>query len=878
MQSRWVRYSRGILIACALAFIVTAFTGCDVIMWGTVDVAGPVDTAMITVEVDGQKVWAGLCEDGEFFGRTLTSGEGGVRVSAHLVEVDGKRLGAELSAYEPEYTPGAHLEVNLFTTLVDRYRLAYNVSHEEALEAVKRHLGLPMGLNYAEQLHQEAMHEHLDPALFMRAAEAAGGLDAYLDMLVLERIPDKTAHTQLSALYGGESKGSFYKDLAVSAAEAAGTSLGTQTAGFLLKKFGLATDPDPNKEVLDALQAQNEQLQSIEDELSVVKQELSRLERQLEQDIVDLLFDSSQQPVRDAINNLDALVKRLNVNYTVDKAKSDNPLDPHAFGVSIISNNASTQNDVPHMLVTIHGNVMPDPVTGKSGALGRYALSLNAGNGKKDVLALYKTFEAYFGKILAYQYRAFGLVTEAIHVLAEGDNSEVQFNSVATYRDEVFQDYIDDEVAEFMRWVDYLVISNADYVSEMVNPHQFLPDDTGTVYQRADFIAQQFSTQYPKGITVRVVGQPREVDAFAKGSRQVMLQKYYGSMWYNLTPVYHKVYNLQSSDFYVNKPPAWAKPYVQWHSKYTGWDPDPKNLNGVSTTNVSVATFVHKPGDYQNAEPPGAPRDWERGCWGMLSSDGMLFGHGRFEHGRYVPGKVKDMFGYYSFGQTDDGSYAYSLSTENDPNAAPFGFHLFGVRYTPSLSHFMCYRGEKKLSPETSNWARGTYGPETLLKMTFQTDIGNVKVTTHNHCSGFYCWSDYQYELTHLITMTEELNYTFEHPSNESWRVVTEGTVKGRYQGTDWNIHTWARLYITMAGSDYKEVATLTPFQEGDYKCASGSACVDIDPDSENQTLKLKGRLSGHIDETYEAYQDEPSFTADAVFQSTKVLFELKEY
>lgn len=86
-----------------------------------------------------------------------------------------------------------------------------------------------------------------------------------------------------------------------------------------------------------------------------------------------------------------------------------------------------------------------------------------------------------------------------------------------------------------------------------------------------------------------------------------------------------------------------------------------------------------------------------------------------------------------------------------------------------------------------------------------------------------------------------------------------------------------------IANNPGKGVATLTPFQKGDfdqgrYQSEHGSTGIAIDPDSENHTLTLKGRLSGHIHETYEAHKTPPGFKADAVFQSTKVLFEVTEY
>lgn len=873
MQSFQVTCVASLARAIGCVLVAAVFAGCPmltqhaVVMWGAVSLDAPVERATVVVEVGGQRVWSGPCQDGAFFGRTWTCGRGDVRVVARDLVVDGVPVEAALSAYEPSYERGEHLEVNLFTTLVDRYRLAHGCTHDEALRAVQDHLHLPLGLNYAELLGQDALRMYLDPALLLDEAQKAGGLDAYLDMLVMDRIPDASSRTMLGALYGVGGERSFCEDLAIAAAESAGSSLGEQAAGVLLKKFGLVSgDENPNQDVLDALAAQNERLDQIEAQLGDLKLEIQQLEQQLERATVDILFESSQQPVRDAIINLDALVSRLRVNFTVDQALSDNPLDPHAFGVSMISNNASPQNDVPHMLAVIHGNVMPDTSVGHPGALGRYALSLSAGGGKDDVLAAYKAFEAYFGKILAYEYRGLALVTEAINILKAGDSGTVQFNNVATYQHGVFQRYIDDQVDEFMRWVDYLVLANADFVTDIVNPRQVLPANTGLIYQRADFVAQQFSSRQPVGIAMRLIGQPQEIDAFWNATGQTAMTKgEHITVLYALTPVYHTSYDLRSTDFYVTTRPAWAKPYIQWSYDAASGD----FLTGRSTTHVSVAKFV-LPMDGSGAwsyGPPDAPAEW-KGCWGLTSSAGLL------SEGSPIPGFLEDLVGYYAFGLADDGTYQYTVSDQFDLDAQPYGSYLFPVRHIPRTTSFKDRGMSSSHSPSDNNSTTSSFDANSL-KFSLHTAINNVKVTSHNHYdpSG-YAWMTYDYYVSHSGSRTGNLHFTLEQPAQERWSIVTSGTMQSKYNGTSWDIHGAGSLAV---GAGHAVVSH--GIASGNYASASGSHALPVDPKSVPHDVPLAGAISGNINKTgQQSYSSPPKYTVDATFQCTKLQFDVTGY
>jgi hypothetical protein len=872
MRTSGKTIGRGVfrVVACAVVAIVLSgcplLQQCRTVVWGSVHLDGGVDEAALTVEVDGDQVWTGSCEDGDFLDRAWFWRSGDVRIVARDVVAGGVPFDAELSAYTPSHVPGEHIEVNLFTTLVDRYRIAQGCDYQQAVAAIQQHLRLPMDLNFGE--NHDAMRMYLDPALVLSEAEAAGGLDAYLDTLVANSMADDTAQSPLGALYGASSESSFCEDLAIAAAESAGSSLGEQAAGVLLQKFGLVSgEANPNQDVLDALQAQNVELQAIEHQLASLQLALVQLEQQLERATVDLLFESSQQPVRDAIANLDALMTRLGVNFTVQQAQSANPLDPHAFGVSMIGNNASPQNDVLHMLVTLHGSVMPDAVAGHPGALGRYALSLSAGGGQDDVLAAYMAFEAYFGKILAYQYRGLTLITEAINVLEAGDASTVQFNNIDTYRNGVFQHYIDDEVNEFIRWVDYLILANADLATDIANPRQFLPTNTGLIYQRADFVAQQFSSTCRNGIVLRLIGQPQEIDAFWNAGNQIAMQKYDDiTVLYSLAPIYHTSYDLRSPDFYVTTKPAWAKPYIQW--SYTPASGD--YLTGRSTTKVSVAKFV-VPMDGRGTwayGPPDAPADW-KGCWGLTSANGP------FSEAERLPGLLENIPAYYAFGLAEDGvTYRYTLSDQFDMSAVPYGSQLFAVRHVPSATSFADGGPQASATPSDSNSTTSAYDAGSL-KTTFHTTINNVKVTSHDHYdpSGA-AWTTYDYSVSHSGSRTGTLHFTLEQPAQERWSIVTGGTMKSKYNGTSWDTHGSGSLTV---GAGHVVVSHGTP--SGDYVSASGSFSLPVDPNSVPHDVPLGGSISGSINKTgQQNYSSPPKYTVDGVFQCTELSFDVTGY
>ena len=858
--------------AVVLAVLAGSLLGCpflaerSVPIWGTVDLAGPVDAASVAVTVDDRRIWSGECADGAFLGRAWRRHQGAVRVEAVGVTLDGAPLDATLSMYAPSYRPGEHLEVNIFTTLVDRYRNASGCDYEEATLAVERGLRLPIGLNYAELLHHDAMRMYLDASILLARAESADGLDGYLDALVAGWMSEDGAPTLLGSLYeslGGES--SFYEDLAIAAAQAAGSSLGEQAAGALLKHFGLASSEPGNQAILDALAAQNARLEKIEGQLTALQGQLVQLEQQLERATVDILFESSQQAVRDAVINLDDLMTRLGVNFTVAQAQSDHPLDAHAFGLSMIGNNASPQNDVPHMLATINGVIMPDATTGHPGALGRYALSVNSGGGHGNLLTSYKAFEAYFGKILAYQYRGLGLITEAINTLESGDSSVVQYNNIDTYMNGVFLPRIAAQVDEFMRWVDYLVLANADFVTDVANPRKFLPKDAGLVYKRADFVAQQFSSRHLGGTVMRMIGQPGIINAYWDDPEHCVVEtvgdkpRYYYLM--ALHPIYRTVYNLQSSDFYVTTRPAWARPYIEWN--YDAGSGDYRT--GRSTSEVAVAKFVL----VSHTEPGGGPfppDDW-KDCWALAGRDEF------FDRGRPIAGYVEELRGVYTFGLADDGvTFEYREGDTSTPLADRilYGSYLFPVRHVPSTARFATSPDSKSVSPSDNNSVTASYDAN-LLKWQTHTNIGNVKVTSHSHYdpSG-YAWTTYDYASSHSASRQANFVFGLEQPSAERWQIVTSGSLKSKYNGTSWNIHTSGAMSV---GAGHAVASQKTP--SGDYQTQTGTYNLPVAVTSQPHKAALSMSISGGVKETRESHASPPKYTVDSVHQFTELRFEV---
>lgn len=857
-----------VFLALALALLVAA-CGSDSnkeiafeddpvpVMWGMVHLDDPVTQAKVEVYVDDTLVWSGWCEEGRFWERTDVVPAGAIRVVVSNILLNESYINSTLSLYEPEYEAGSFLSVNLFTTLVDRYRIAYDKNAEEAALAIKRHFHLPLERDFVNKLHYGSKGQYFDVATLLNRAQEYPSLDSYLNQLIGQIDEEPTAN-RLGSLYSN--LGSFYSEIATGIASGVASSLAEKATGSLLEKFHLAAHEITNQDILAALAAQNLRLEAIELKVDQIANMVKHLQEEVTQGFADLLFESADHDIASAITNLNLLMDEMRINFSTaaaeQAAQSGDLEQARNFARSIIGRNATSQRDIIHMAYLIHDVAVRKNTDGGRNALGHYAIRLSQGGNPHDLLARYKAFEAYFGRILAYQYRILTLVHEAVNVLDTNEDIKYNKNTIDQFIAEVYQPYIDDLVDEFLTWVDYLVFANADYATDLVKPRSFLPADTGTIFQRADFIAQQFSTKHPQGIALRLVGQPTAIDKFlATTPLEIIQLQGDDQLLLPLTLVYEANYNLKNPLYLVttNTTPKWELPYIEWKADLEGPQrtkgcgplnlfPCPRHPKaGTSVSTIRVAKLVIKIDD--------DVRD------GLTANQGKWYLAGKvLELKDSFAGDVRMLANNY---EIDPDTFNYHQVDQATEHSFLFGSHLFPVRDLPDMGRFDKVLSSGNASPASNNTSHVVSSP-TLMLNVLESEITNVKEDRHDHYVAGEVTTTWSYRVEHGVTNIAQFNFVLDAPTTEKWQVLINSKLRSGHD-SGWNIKTTGTMQVYW---DPDHVQTLVSTHiTNPYKWTKGSKELVIPSASKAHSLWVSASMDGGVNETYGNRKSRPRYT-----------------
>ena len=106
---------------------------------------------------------------------------------------------------------------------------------------------------------------------------------------------------------------------------------------------------------------------------------------------------------------------------------------------------------------------------------------------------------------MAIQAQGLDLMIEAIH---ETQDTNLPYSDTATAYYTKYQNQINEETELFLACVDRLVVSGINVRSELAAKFNYLPTEVTTIYNRADFVASQLSSQQPSGLIIRLIGDP----------------------------------------------------------------------------------------------------------------------------------------------------------------------------------------------------------------------------------------------------------------------------------------------------------------------------------------------------------------------------------
>ena len=304
-----------LIISCGSSEDSAILNEDSALIWGSVDLAIPQDSANVKVYVGEKFVWEGMCADGDFSGHTDVPLGKDVRVVVTEDLAEGTPFHGTLSLYEEEYTPGEHLEVNLYTTLVDRTRLYYNISLEDADRAIKQHFNLPTNLNYAERLHISKMKTHFNSEKFLQSAYTKGTLDEYIDELVQGIMSNNTGAVASEPVLVPAS--------VTEIAGVAGPTIGGVSLAYeVLKDFNVIHTENPVEDKLDdindRLDEQTKKLNDMDDSIKKVLDATTEISEQIncsEKSILKIYLEGLSYGAENNINTQSTIYSNALDNY-----------------------------------------------------------------------------------------------------------------------------------------------------------------------------------------------------------------------------------------------------------------------------------------------------------------------------------------------------------------------------------------------------------------------------------------------------------------------------------------------------------------------------------------------------------------------------------
>lgn len=490
-------------------------------VWGRVDLDAPVVGATVVIHevVSGESLWQGETLDGHFFehlsAETFPAMGKDLLFSASGGTVAGKAFSGTLQAYVPAYVASDHIEVNLVTTLIAQYVLAWGVPYETARQEVFDYLKIPQRFVFLDETHHANNRLYFDSERFLQRAEAFGGLDAYVDYLVADEIGLREGES-FGGLYGVEREAAE-KSLATDMGAALGKSImsavGTKVAGLVLSYFGFQGTDDQLTDINTKLDTMNTKLDEITTDLaalqSTVDAVLATVVLSRDQIIGQIAGYNIALPQSVINNQYDNLMQAFTTD-SPDIHTSKGQSNAFKYAEDILS---ASGYDIDQKLVDLHNGIVGGTV-GTTGFLDACTdVTIGQAAGGRDILDAYLVLECYFSELIAVQGKGLILMTEALNFeQAYPQGAGKRFPGTAAQFLTKFQGNIAVQVEKFLTCVDRLVVSKFNVVTDLAAPVQVVPNNAGTVYKRADFLAYLLNPlKHPAGFVLRAIGTPTDL-------------------------------------------------------------------------------------------------------------------------------------------------------------------------------------------------------------------------------------------------------------------------------------------------------------------------------------------------------------------------------
>lgn len=348
--------------------------------------------------------------------------------------------------------------------------------------------------------------------------------------------------------------------------------------GWLLSLTGVDKDKQ-TPQMLSRMDMMNTELNYIIGQLAVIEQQLQEI------------LKAIQVAENAIINNND------NLNIANDLKVIDNQYDNlkyftkeimgtaqgKASAQTMVNEILTGSDNIDQKLFNVYAGVMGTTPGLNEGAMSAWTTTLIDKVGTQNLLSLYKSLEYYFGALLNTQAKGLTLMVEALHqrdnpVAAAVVQPRYFPGTAQQYLDGKFTPWMQDEVEEFLRCVDRLVVASLDLRTDTVQQVQLMTDDVKEIYRRADFLAAQVSSRHSFGLNVRIIGEPDSVQAYIQANITSVADLIMKVVPVGLKPNQKNV-RLTPVEVWNNWPGGYTRAYMQWNWKegnmqrgsYKGW-------------------------------------------------------------------------------------------------------------------------------------------------------------------------------------------------------------------------------------------------------------------------------------------------------------------
>jgi len=594
--------SREVSLAVVLAAVCASLIGCpddsrQVCLWGRVDLNEPIDGSTVTVQeaTSGAVLAEAQTTDGDFLDflsrDAFPAGGKDLLLTATGGTVNGEPFEGTLKAYVPAYVVSDHIPINILTTLIAEYMAMWGEPYDQACQDVFDYYGLPRDYSFLDVAHQDNAEMQFEPERFLEDVEAYGGLAEYVTYLVENEIGwEDVPGEDYSALYVDEADPGAKQVLGTMAAavgkwiggkilDSVGSWAAEQGLGWVLSLFGFQDSNDARFDAID------QKLDVMDGKLDTILGDLSSISAQLD-DVLAAVNLSRDQIINGVIavyiSDPQVIIKTdyenlcTAFNHDAPDAHTQNGRNK-ALQLCDAILDASGDN-IDLQLSKLHSGMVGDTVLTTGFLDACTNVLIDRAIAGEDVLECYMVLENAFAELVGVQYAGLLLMAEALHFRNDDINNvdKVFVGTVEEYHAK-FTRHIEAQVEKFLTCVDRLVVSRFDVRTNLACPVQVLADHTGTVYERADFLAQLLSSKHQAGFIVRLIGTPQEVhDAVNAGvtatERIEKISCYEGwkeggectgtrsitttTIPFSVVPIYGKPINLYSAhlpNYYSNK-------------------------------------------------------------------------------------------------------------------------------------------------------------------------------------------------------------------------------------------------------------------------------------------------------------------------------------